>query len=234
MTPYIVAAGAGMSLGNSLFNDEDYSSDFDEAEKKYEEEMAKAEEALKAHEASGQKSLKRGLFGSELFGVPYRKSGRSALETYMGALGLGGDAARQSALQAFQTSPGYQFALSQGLEGVSRGMSSSGLRGSGAEEKALTEYATGLANQEYSSWENQLAGLAGMGQKSSEAAAQRMYGTGSQLADLSHAYGEDYAKMYGTIAQSMAETQLAKTQYQAQQAAQQGSMIGGALSSLGL
>lgn len=201
-----------------LFND-DYLNSYDTAENEFENEMQKAEQALQIHEQRGTSQLRRALIGSQMYGKPYRQTGKSALSAYAGSLGLGGAQGKQSALAAFQTSPGYQFALNQGLQGVSRGMAASGLTDSGAEQKALSDYAMGKANQEYSQWQNQLKGLAGIGQESSEQAAQRLYGTGNTSAQLSQAYGRDYANMYGQIAQAQAEMEMAKAQAAAKQQA---------------
>ena len=49
----------------------------------------------------------------------------------------------------FEEDPGYQFRLDEGLKAVRRGMNASGMRGSGATMKALTEYGQGFASNEY-------------------------------------------------------------------------------------
>lgn len=45
--------------------------------------------------------------------------------------------------------PGYQFALQQGLKGTNNALASQGLGLSGAQAKGLSTFATGLANQTY-------------------------------------------------------------------------------------
>jgi hypothetical protein len=56
------------------------------------------------------------------------------------------------------STPGYQFALSQGLMGTNNANVAMGLGGSGAEAKALTGYASGQAQQVYNSqFQNYLA-----------------------------------------------------------------------------
>ncbi len=56
------------------------------------------------------------------------------------------------------STPGYQFALSQGLLGVSNENAAMGLTGSGAEAKALTGYASGAAQNVYNAqFQNYLA-----------------------------------------------------------------------------
>lgn len=48
-----------------------------------------------------------------------------------------------------QNTPGYQFALSQGLKGTNNALAAQGLGLSGAQAKGLSQYATGLADQTY-------------------------------------------------------------------------------------
>jgi hypothetical protein len=62
---------------------------------------------------------------------------------------------------SFQMSAGAQFAENQGLNAESAQMASRGLSGSGAEQLALTQYATGFAGQQYQQQEQDLAQLAG-------------------------------------------------------------------------
>lgn len=48
-----------------------------------------------------------------------------------------------------QNTPGYQFALQQGLKGTNNALASQGLGLSGAQAKGLSTFATGLADQTY-------------------------------------------------------------------------------------
>lgn len=48
-----------------------------------------------------------------------------------------------------EATPGYRFTLDQGLKGVTNQMSAQGLIGSGAQGKALADYASGLASNTY-------------------------------------------------------------------------------------
>lgn len=66
--------------------------------------------------------------------------------------------------KSFQETPGYQFQVEQGEQGVLNNLSALGMRDSGAALKALTKYRSGVANQEYNNYLNRLAGVAGMGQ----------------------------------------------------------------------
>ena len=78
-------------------------------------------------------------------------------EMFSNALGLNGAAGNEAARTAFQTGPGYQFALDQGLQALERGASSQGRLQSGQTGLDFINYATGLANQEYGNWMDRLA-----------------------------------------------------------------------------
>lgn len=63
---------------------------------------------------------------------------------------------------SFQTTPGFDFALKTGLGSISG--QNSRMRGSGNVLAALTQYGTGLANQEYGNQVNRLGQLLGQEQ----------------------------------------------------------------------
>lgn len=69
----------------------------------------------------------------------------------------------------FQTSPGYQFRLSEGVKAAEHSASARGLLGSGAAMKAVQRYGEGLASSEYENYANRLASLAGIGQQATQA-----------------------------------------------------------------
>lgn len=58
----------------------------------------------------------------------------------------------------FQASPGYQFALNQGLNAVQNSAAAGGSLESGRTLKALQDYGQGMANQEYNNWYGRRAG----------------------------------------------------------------------------
>jgi hypothetical protein len=71
----------------------------------------------------------------------------------------------------FQTSPGYQFRLNQGLDAIDRRNAAHGMLLSGAEAKGINDYAQGTASDEYGNYTNRLAALAGLGQTANAGAA---------------------------------------------------------------
>jgi hypothetical protein len=225
---YAQMGALGAGIGGLLFGGgNDYGQAYDTSMDKYMTYMDQASQQLGQHEAQGRSDIQNYLAQSQEYTQPYQQAGVSGLQAYLGSVGLGGQAGRQSALSAFQTSPGYQFALNQGLQGVQRGLSASGMQGSGAEQKALNDYAQGVANQEYNQFQNRLMGLAGMGQTSAENAAGRTYSAGTNMANLGYGYGSQYSQLSQSIAQAQAEAEIAKAQAEAEAKAAKGSGFGG-------
>lgn len=67
---------------------------------------------------------------------------------------------REQAMQAFETSPGYQFRKAEGEKAIRRLASAKGHLGSGAMYKDLMRYGQGLASSEYGDYVGQLQSLA--------------------------------------------------------------------------
>jgi len=100
--------------------------------------------------------------------APWRAAGERGLQRFEQALGPG-----------FAESPGYRFALDQGIRTIDRAAAARGMLGSGARLQALTRYGQGVANQEYGAYLNRLATLAGLGQTATAQgnAAAQQFGT---------------------------------------------------------
>lgn len=108
---------------------------------------------------------------------PYTSAGGDALSMYQNALGLGGPQGTQTAQNAFQVGPGYDFAMKQGIQALDRSAASKGMYGSGNNAIALTQFGQGLASQEYNNW---LARLAGLGSQGLQAAGGQLQRQGAQ------------------------------------------------------
>lgn len=74
-----------------------------------------------------------------------------------------------TAAAGFQETPGYQFQVQQGTQGVLNSLSALGMKNSGKALKSLDTFTQGVANQEYGNWLNRIAGVAGMGQQQTNA-----------------------------------------------------------------
>lgn len=78
---------------------------------------------------------------------------------YLDSLGVNGAEGNQRAVSAFQTNPGYDFMVNQSLDALDRRAASRGMLASGNNTIDTLGTVTGLANQQYSNWQNNLAGL---------------------------------------------------------------------------
>lgn len=67
-------------------------------------------------------------------------------------------------MSAFFESPGYQFRRQEGTRGIERSAAARGGAFSGNALRALAEFNSGLASQEFGNYFNQLASVAGIGQ----------------------------------------------------------------------
>ena len=94
---------------------------------------------------------------------PYTDAGQQGLTATQDLLGLNGPDAAKTAMDRFQTSPGYQFQMEQGLRGIDAGAASKGILRSGATLKAEETFGQGLANQDFGNYYNRLNALAGQG-----------------------------------------------------------------------
>jgi hypothetical protein len=127
--------------------------------------------------------------------TPYSQTGAQANQMYANALGLNGPQGNAAATSAFQTDPGYQFALQQGTQALDRSAAGSGMFGSGNAAEALTNYGQGMANQQYGNWLSNLSGLnnqgltAAMGQTQRQGAMAGIneWGAGQQVANNNNA-----------------------------------------------
>lgn len=126
---------------------------------------------------------------------PWISGGRTAIDRIGRLLGFGelkgegGDgggyyfdpsnakATQDYELNAFKTSPGYQFRVDQGIKARDRSASARGMVLSGAQQKAIEDYGQGAASEEYNNYINQLYQMAGMGQ----GATTSLAGTNSGL-----------------------------------------------------
>lgn len=95
--------------------------------------------------------------------APYQAAGVGAENTLSSLYGDNGTAAQTAAQQGFQSSPGYQFALTQGENALNANNAATGQTLSGNAQEALNNYAQGTASQQYNNYVNQLQNLASGG-----------------------------------------------------------------------
>lgn len=116
-----------------------------------------------------------------------------------------------------EQTPGYQFALQQGLESTQNGMAARGLGVSGAAMKGAANYATGLADQTYTNQANIynqnrttsaniLTGATGLGEQAATTSGNYLMDTINPYASSESAYGN--AQATGIMAQLTGLTSL--------------------------
>lgn len=146
-------------------------------------------------QASGQVSAQQGQ--NQAAYAPFVNQGLAGLDLYGNALGLGGLDGQAQAQRTFQSSPGYQFQMDQGVQALDRSAAAQGGLLSGGAAKALTGFGQGLANQDYGQW---LDRLNNVGQQGQQAVGQQQVlnsGLTGQLAGLSADIGT--AKATGIV-----------------------------------
>lgn len=126
-----------------------------------------ADKASKAQASAADKSLalqEKQYNQSREDSMPWMTAGKTALDAYMGELGLS-DAAKGGTFQSgFKETPGYQFQLDQGTQGVQNSLAALGMKNSGAGLKAITKYSQGVADQTYNNYLDRLSAASTGGQ----------------------------------------------------------------------
>lgn len=113
---------------------------------------------------------------------PYIESGNQAipiLEEQYGKLVSNPGDIYSSLGSGFQTSPGYNFALEQALNASNNAAAAGGMAGSPMHEQQNMTVATGLADQDYYNYMNDVLGLYNTGLSGE----QKLYNTGYQASD---------------------------------------------------
>lgn len=111
------------------------------------------------------------------------------VQAYGDATGTNGAAGNARAVQNFQSAPGYNFTMDQGLQALNRTHAAAGNLNSGNADTDTLKYATGLANQGYQQYVQNLSPYF-QGQGSATAGAAGVStGLGTNLANLYGAQG---------------------------------------------
>lgn len=142
----------------------------------------------------------------------------------------------QGAVDQFQTGPGYQFAVDEAMKQVQGNAASRGLLDSGAGLRAMTDRAQGMANQEYSNWQNRqqsmfgnyqnrLAGLAS-GPTGSQYAMQTGQGLGAGALSTGNDIASLLANQGNTLFGGTIGTGAAQAGNISQAGAQQAQILG--------
>jgi hypothetical protein len=98
--------------------------------------------------------------------------------------------------RGFQATPGYQFAVDEAQKGLERSAAARGIRMSGATLDAAQDQRLGMANQEYGTYYNRLAGLAGTGQTATNSLANIGASTSANIGNALIGAGQARASGY--------------------------------------
>jgi hypothetical protein len=126
---------------------------------------------------------------------PYAATGTAANTSYANALGLNGAAGREQAVNDFRVTPGYEFALNQGLQELDRRAASRGMLGSGNTSIDTLDYAHGLSDQEYGDYLDRLLGQQQMGVNVAGSQAGIRTGAAGDVANLEAGEGTGLADL---------------------------------------
>jgi hypothetical protein len=134
---------------------------------------------------------------------PWVTTGGNALGITGDLSGANGPDAATAAMANFQTSPGYQWQLGEGLRAVDAGAAAKGMLRSGATLKGEMEYGQGLASQDFSSYYNRLSDLSKLGQTSAAGQGAASMSAGKDIAQTDASAGAAQASIYGDMASGL-------------------------------
>lgn len=113
---------------------------------------------------------------------------------YQDSLGINGAAGNQNAVNSFQTGPGYQWQMDQGIQAVDRARNARGMLTSGNTTMDEIRFGQGLANQEYGNWQNRLQGFVPLELQATQGVASGRAGVANNMANM---YGQDTLSRLG-------------------------------------
>ena len=159
---------------------------------------AASQQADAAQRASEEAAAVRAQTRADL--QPWRTSGETANNKLAALMGLGGE--DQTA--QLQSTPGYQFRLKEGMQGVENSAASRGGLFSGGTLKALQRYGQDFASGEYQNQFNRLNSMSGAGQSAAagQGTANQAFGAQQQANTI----GAGNAMAAGTVGQANALT----------------------------
>lgn len=137
--------------------------------------------------------------------MPYMQGGNAAFSQVQSLLGLNGGNS-DSMLATLRNTPGYQFALQQGQQGLDRSAASRGMLLSGGQMKDSMTYNQGMADQNYNNYYNQLMGVSGLGENAAAGLGSQGTATGQGMANSMMAGGQAMAGGIAGAANNLGST----------------------------
>lgn len=127
---------------------------------------------------------------------PRIEAGDTARGYQLGLLGLPGGVDRQTALDAFQTSPGYEFRKQQGLGALDQSATAGGALYSGKAEKDRIRFGQDYASNEFGNYYNRLGGISGAGDTATGTLVNAGQNNANSLSSLAVGRGDAQASGY--------------------------------------
>lgn len=194
---------------------DDSSKYFDEASSEYKKYAQQSLDEIARSRAEGRSDITKSTEQALGYQKPYLEGGQQSLSALLDSLGVGeGAKGEQGVYNRFTTSPGYQFAMNQGLQATQNAAAARGLSSSGAEQMALQQQGQGMAEQGWDkylkNYQDRLSDLSGMGQRSALASSDIASGAGKSLADLGLRYTGLSSDALQGMGKSSAEALMAK------------------------
>jgi hypothetical protein len=135
--------------------------------------------------------------------MPWATTGGTANTATADLLGLNGPDAAAAAMANYQTSPGYQFQLGEGLRAVDAGAAAQGMLRSGATLKAEQTFGQGLANMDFGQYYNRLFDLSKLGESAAAGQGAGALQAGRDTASIDVAEGGAQSSIYGNMAKGI-------------------------------
>ncbi|HXJ72895.1 MAG TPA: hypothetical protein VNM37_08575 [Candidatus Dormibacteraeota bacterium] len=135
--------------------------------------------------------------------APFRDAATAPLQAQQDLLGLNGQPAADAAMANYQTSPGYQWQMSEGLRGVDAGAAARGMLRSGATIKGEEQFAQGLANSDFGTYYNRLMGLSTLGENAAAGGASTANTAGAAAQSAGNTQASIYGNTFGGFGNSV-------------------------------
>jgi hypothetical protein len=163
-------------------------------------------QAIKSGQSAANQAIQQGVQTATNQLSPWTTAGQPALTDQSDLLGLNGQDAANAAMAKFQSSPGYQFQLSQGERAVDAGAAAKGFARSGAAMQAEQEFGQGLASSDFGNYWNRLQQLSGSGLSAAGGIASAATGGASNIASTDRGAAGAESSIYGNVAGSLGGT----------------------------
>lgn len=136
---------------------------------------------------------------------PYMQGGNQAFSQLQALMGMGpGGSAGQ--LSALRNTPGYQFALEQGQEGLDRSSSARGMMLSGGQLKDSMQYNQGMADNLFNNTFNQYSSMSQLGEDAAAKTGNAGTAAANAAGNNAIAAGQAQAGAIGGVANSIGST----------------------------